>query len=135
MSKLKGIDGILLPTEHEASRSSWWIFHFIFQSSHYLLDTRSFCGLLNAEGIKCRNGYLPRPMYQETVLVDRQTYGNSGYPLTHYGYVDPKPENYPETTSFLRDSILMGWSPNIPNKTIDQVAAGCARVTQSLLTN
>jgi hypothetical protein len=71
-------------------------------------------------------------MFQETVLVERQTYGNSGYPLTTYGYVDPKPENYPGTISFLSDSILMGWSPNIPDKTIDQVAAGCERVMKSL---
>ena len=132
MAKLKGIEGIVLPNEIGSSRSSWWIFHIIFQASKYLLNAETVCGLLGSEGIKCKNGYLPRPMFQETVLVDRQTYGNSGYPLTTYGYVDPKPENYPGTISFLSDSILMGWSPNIPDKTIDQVAAGCERVMKSL---
>jgi hypothetical protein len=71
-------------------------------------------------------------MFQETVLVDRQTYGQSGYPLTTYGYVDPKPEDYPGTVSFLRDSILIGWAPNIPDRTIDQVASGIQRVMKSL---
>ena len=132
MAKLKEIEGIVLPNEIGASRSSWWIFHFLFQPSKYLLSTETVCGLLGSEGIKCKNGYLPRPMFQETVLVERQTYGQSGYPLTTYGYVDPKPEDYPGTISFLRDSILIGWSPNIPNKTIDQVASGIARVMKSL---
>jgi hypothetical protein len=71
-------------------------------------------------------------MFQETVLTQRQTYGNSGYPLTEYGYVDPIPEDYPGTIAFLRDSILIGWSPNISDKTIDQVASGIERVMKSL---
>jgi hypothetical protein len=71
-------------------------------------------------------------MFQETVLTQRQTYGNSGYPLNEYGYVDPKPEDYPGTISFLRDSILIGWSPNIPEKTIDEIAVGLARVIKAL---
>lgn len=134
MAKLKGIDGIALPTEVGASRSSWWIFHLLFQASKYLLNTETVCGLFSSEGIKCKNGYLPRPMFQETVLVDRQTYGHSGYPLTTYGYVDPKPEDYPGTVSFLRDSILIGWAPNIPDRTIEQVASGIQRVMKSLRT-
>jgi len=134
MAKLKGIDGITLPSEVGASRSSWWIFHLLFQASKYLMNTETVCGLFSSEGIKCKNGYLPRPMFQETVLVDRQTYGQSGYPLTTYGYVDPKPEDYPGTISFLRDSILIGWAPNIPDKTIDQVASGIQRVVKSLRT-
>jgi hypothetical protein len=36
------------------------------------------------------------------------------------------------TIYVLRDSILMGGSPNFPDKTIDQVAAGRERVTKSL---
>lgn len=132
MAKLKGIDGITLPSEVGASRSSWWIFHLLFQASKYLMNTETVCGLFSSEGIKCKNGYLPRPMFQETVLVDRQTYGQSGYPLTTYGYVDPKPEDYPGTVSFLRDSILIGWAPNIPDRTIDQVASGIQRVMKSL---
>lgn len=132
MAKLQGIEGVTLPNEIGASRSSWWIFHLIFQSSKYLLNTETVCGLLGSEGIKCKNGYLPRPMFQETVLVDRQTYGQSGYPLTTYGYVDPKPQDYPGTIAFLRDSILIGWSPNIPDKTIDQVTVGVERVIKSV---
>jgi dTDP-4-amino-4,6-dideoxygalactose transaminase/predicted dehydrogenase len=132
MSKLKNLDGIQLPTECDGARSSWWIFHFIFQASKYLLNTETVCGLLSSEGIKCKNGYLPRPMFQETVLTQRQTYGNSGYPLIDCGYVDPKPEDYPGTISFLRDSILIGWSPNIPEKTIDEIAVGLTRVMKAL---
>ena len=132
MFKLKNIDGIQLPTECDGARSSWWIFHFIFQESKYLLNTDSVCGLLSSEGIKCKNGYLPRPMFQETVLTQRQTYGNSGYPLNEYGYVDPKPEDYPGTISFLRDSILIGWAPNIPDRTVDQIAVGLTRVMKAL---
>jgi hypothetical protein len=71
-------------------------------------------------------------MFQETVLTQRQTYGNSGYPLIDCGYVDPKPEDYPGTISFLRDSILIGWSPNIPEKTIDEIAVGLTRVMKAL---
>jgi dTDP-4-amino-4,6-dideoxygalactose transaminase/predicted dehydrogenase len=133
-SKLRNIEGIQLPTECSGARSSWWIYHFIFEASKYILNTENVCGLLSSEGIKCKNGYLPRPMFQETVLTQRQTYGNSGYPLTHYGYVDPKPQDYPGTIEFLRDSILIGWAPNIPEKTIDQIAVGLERVMKSLRT-
>ena len=134
MSKLKEIDGILLPTEHEASRSSWWIFHFIVDSARFLLEPDAVCGLLNSEGVKCKNGYLTKPMFEETVLVQRQTYGNSGYPLVEYHYQDPDRRDYPGTVGFLRNSVLMGWSPTIRESHIKGIHVAASKVMRALKT-
>jgi dTDP-4-amino-4,6-dideoxygalactose transaminase/predicted dehydrogenase len=130
--KLESIEGIALPKDLPGARSSWWVFHFMFQRSKYILNAEMVAGLLSCEGIKCRNGYLPRPMFDEIVLKERATYGNSGYPLTQYGYKDPVITDYPGTKGFLDDSILIGWSPDVKQKHIDGIAKGIETVMKAL---
>jgi perosamine synthetase len=130
--KLEGIEGIILPKEQHGARSSWWIFHMIFERAKYSLNAESVCGLFNCEGIKSKNGYLPRPMFDETVLKSRSTYGQSGYPLKQYGYSDPQIADYPGTEAFLRDSILIGWSPDVKQWHVDAIARGVESVMKAL---
>ena len=108
---LRDIPGIILPTEPEGSVSSWWIFHWLLQEDFYQLDPKTICGLLAAEGVNAKQGYLPRPMFDEALLRDRATYGKSGFPLNDFDYRDPEIADFPGTVNMLANSILIGWGP------------------------
>ena len=131
-AQLKGVEGITLPTDVLGSNSSWWIFHLMVNEGCFGLSAATISGLLAAEGIKAKNGYLPRPMFDERVLRARQTYGQSGYPLTQYGYIDPEISDYPGTEGFLRNSILISWASAINETTVTQIATAIRKVFSAL---
>tara|TARA_R110002049_G_scaffold285698_2_gene466841 strand:+ start:59895 stop:62267 length:2373 start_codon:yes stop_codon:yes gene_type:complete len=130
--RLQSIPGITLPTEISGSRSSWWTFHLMIEKGFFVLPPSTICDLLAAEGVKAKNGYLPRPMFEEKVLRERVTYGTSGYPLEQYGYLDPDRSDYPGTIDLLDQSILMSWSPDVSEKVVLQIERAIKKVFGAL---
>jgi dTDP-4-amino-4,6-dideoxygalactose transaminase/predicted dehydrogenase len=131
-SRLQDIPGITLPTEPKGAVSSWWIFHWLIKEDFYVLDPKAICGLLVAEGVRAKQGYLPRPMFDEAMLRGRHTFGRSGFPLNQFGYRDPAIADFPGTAQMLSTSILVSWGSKFPNAYVRQVSDAIHKVFDAL---
>lgn len=126
---LNEIPGIEMPHDPPYTKPSWWMFAFR-QVATGTICPKTFGELLQVEGILAGNAYLPVPLFEYDVLKHRMTYGTSGYPLTAFGWEQPRIENYPGFRAFNEQNLLIFWSHHAKPEHARQIAKAVRKVTE-----
>ncbi|MDZ4817627.1 MAG: DegT/DnrJ/EryC1/StrS family aminotransferase [Planctomycetota bacterium] len=108
--RLSSIEGLSLPPHDPLGVSSYWKLLLGIDEKQVGFELDAFYEHLLIEGVKLTRGYLPRPLFEEEVLRDRHTYGNSQYPFSAVNYRAPQREEYPGLDEFSRRWLIMGWN-------------------------
>lgn len=111
---------------------SYWQYPIIIEPDQAGGTCHDYGKALAAEGIPANGGYLTRPVYRTPVLVDRRTYGTSGYPLC----APPAQEvpSYdeglcPVAESLIKERLLViSWNERYTEADVDDIAAAVAKV-------
>jgi len=77
---LQGIDGITLPQIPENSESSWWFYMFRLTPGRFEGDGPRFAEAMRAEGCFALAGYIPRPIYRETLFAEKTFFPGGIWP-------------------------------------------------------
>ena len=130
VKRLTAVPGILLPPQTPSIKSSWWKFALGWDESNGVSMDIVFA-LLQCEGIKGSRTYLPRPLFEEEMLRDRNTYGCSHYPYREE-HAQPCRADYPGLVEFDRRWINLPWSHRLTERNVEEIAWGVQRVARAL---
>ncbi len=125
--KLEGVAGLRLPPSNDAN-PAWWKFNFAVEPSELGVTANEFAGALLAEGVRCQNQYLPRPLFEEDVIRDQKTFGKSRYPFSLVDYRLPQMEDFPGYEAFSQRQIIMSWGTRIKDQHIDGIAGAVCKI-------
>jgi perosamine synthetase len=135
---LAEIPGLCPPHVAPAVNPSWWKVDFGIDEEALGLTTDDFFGALLVEGVPVARHYLDAPIYECDFLLQRRTFGDSGYPLTG---LDPSippyrlpqgPADLPGTYQFLQRRMVIHWSPTISAAYLRQIVTAFRKVARLL---
>ncbi|MDI4645033.1 DegT/DnrJ/EryC1/StrS family aminotransferase [Cohnella hashimotonis] len=78
---LAGLPGLVPPKVTEGGTSTYWFYLFRLEPSRLSGTVDEFCAALQAEGIPCSRGYIPQPIYMQSMLRNREAYPGTHYPF------------------------------------------------------
>lgn len=126
--QLASVNGVKLPSS-EGMNPAWWIYNFAVDEEELGLTADDFCDALLAEGVRCRRRHLPRPIFDEDVLREQKTFGQSRYPFSlDPNYKPPRTADYPGYLEFDRRQIILPWASRVTAQQVSQIAAAIRKV-------
>ena len=78
--ELRGIEDISLPVVPEGCESSWWFYMFRLTPGVFEGDGQHFAECMRAEGCFALAGYIPRPIYRETLFAEKSFFPGGIWP-------------------------------------------------------
>ena len=117
---------------------SWWKVDFGIDEETLGVTLDDFFGALLVEGVPVSRHYLDVPIYECDFLRQRQTFGKSGYPLNSFDTTVPPyelpqgPEDLPGTYQFLRQRMVIHWSPRNSDAYVGQLVSAFRKVARLL---
>jgi dTDP-4-amino-4,6-dideoxygalactose transaminase len=126
---IKDIPGINPCEIGEGRKHSYWLYPWSIDESKFGVSTAEFCAILGKEGIPAGAGYIGKPIYDYEFLRDRNTYGNSHYPLQNVEY---KLDDCPNTLDILKRLITTPINEKYTEQDVLDIAAGIRKVATAL---
>ncbi len=127
--RLAGAPGVVLPESLRDRGSSWWKFNFLVDEDQLGCSADVVADALLVEGVRVARDYLPRPLFEEEMIRERHTYGNSGYPFSAVDWRPPHRDDFPGLMEFYRRQLIMSWSSSVQPKHVSGIAAAIQKVT------
>lgn len=127
LRKLQNITGLTLPSM-DGVNPAWWRFNFAVDEGKLGLSAYEFAGALLAEGVRCQRHYLPRPLFEEAVIREQKTFGNSHYPFSLVNFHTPQIEDYPGYQEFERRQIHLPWSSRVSELHVEAIASAIQKI-------
>ncbi|WP_020576433.1 DegT/DnrJ/EryC1/StrS family aminotransferase [Actinopolymorpha alba] len=127
---LEPLAGLMPPLD--GGGMSYWLYPVIIDPDAAGGSCHDYAKALAAEGIPANGGYLTRPVYRTPVLVERRTYGTSGYPLC-----SPPAREVPDYRAGLCPTaeqliaerlIVLQWNERYTDDDVDDIAHAIAKV-------
>ncbi|PTX94488.1 DegT/DnrJ/EryC1/StrS family aminotransferase [Opitutus sp. ER46] len=108
LAELDGTSGLRLPMIRRGDTHSFWFFLLRLEPGHFRVSRDEFAAALNAEGVSCTAGYIPRPVYQYPVFQNHNFFGGH-WPIREFGLtqMDYRTVHCPEAEAILKDSIKL----------------------------
>src|SRR5262249_47841023 len=131
---LAEIPGVRPPQVAPLLNPSWWKMDFGIDEEVLGVTTDEFFGAVLVEGVPVARHYLDTPIYDCDFLRQQRTFGTSGYPLrspspTAPPYELPQgPADLPGTYQFLRQRMVIHWSPWMSNTYLRQLVTAFRKV-------
>jgi dTDP-4-amino-4,6-dideoxygalactose transaminase len=79
-SSLETVPGILPPVVPHGGSSSYWFYMFRIDPSRLGMTRDAFADRLHKEGVPAGAGYIPRPLYRESVFLEKNFYPGGCWP-------------------------------------------------------
>ncbi|MFC4075818.1 DegT/DnrJ/EryC1/StrS family aminotransferase [Salinithrix halophila] len=129
---LREIPGLRVPQVPEGGESTWWFYLFRLETGRFTCSRDTFSAALQAEGIPCAPGYIPRVLYKQDLFQKKQAYPGSSFPfsLSEVSYADGL---CPEAEAILADSIRLPISEFFTDEDIDQMVAAVRKVARHFI--
>jgi len=112
--------------------TSYWQFPIFIDTAAAGGDGHPYAESLGSDGIGGSPGYIQMPLYQNPVLAEARTYGDSGFPLTevHDRYARGL---CPNTEALIDGRLLViGWNENYTEQDVDDIAAALRRASERI---
>lgn len=77
--RIADLPGVAAPSH---AGHSYYVYPFVLDPSVAGFGNRAYVGAMSGSGAPVGAGYLARPLYRTTMLVEGRTYGTSAFPLT-----------------------------------------------------
>ena len=117
-----------MPGTNEVRNSAWWKIALTVEEAEIGMSACELCDALRVEGVKASMQYLPRPIFDEPVLQDANTYGTSGFPLRDGEWRLNQIADFPGYQEFDRTTVLLPWSSRMTVKTVNRIAEAVHKV-------
>jgi dTDP-4-amino-4,6-dideoxygalactose transaminase len=130
---LRGITGLVPPSEEPGVLPSWWMYPFSIDESVLGMPIDQFAETLLVEGVKVRRQYLPEPIFEYDVLKHQRTYGESRYPFSAFPYQPPRIDDFPGFREFGQRLLLLFWSHHVRPRHVNAIAAALRKVVAQQL--
>ena len=132
-----GLPGLLPPPD--SGGMAYWQFPVIVEPGLAGGSNHDYGKALAAEGIPASGGYLSRPLYLTPMLVERRTYGQSGYPLS-VPPADQVPRYErglcPVAESLIDERLLViAWNERYTAADVDDIAEAVGKVHRAFTAN
>lgn len=132
-SLLAGAPGVLVPTVAPGDTHSYWFYMLRLDLARFSLSRGEIAAALNAEGVPCGAGYIPRPVYQYPVFQQHNFFGGA-WPVRDFGLtqMDYRAVSCPVSEAILQDCLTMRITEAMTDSYIEKVARAITTVTKRL---
>ncbi len=132
-SLLEGTPGLLLPTVASGDTHSYWFYMLRLELARFSVPRAEIAAALNAEGVPCGAGYIPRPVYQYPVFQKHNFFGGA-WPVRDSGLtkMDYRAVSCPVSEAILQDCLTMRITEAMTDGYIEKVARAFTTVTKRL---
>lgn len=126
-SGIQDLPGIIPHQVTTDGRCTYWFYMFTIESDLLTCSRDEFAEALQAEGIECSAGYIPRPVYMQPLFLNREAYTGSHYPfdLTDIEYGEGL---CPTAEHILKHAIRVTVNEFYSEQDIDDIIAGIRKV-------
>lgn len=119
------VPGIHVP--RDVDRHSYWLYPVVIDPAVTGFDNSSFVEALDGSGLPASAGYLQRVLYANPLIIERRTYGTSGWPLDLSTRPAPHCANAERMVS--ETLVTLGINENF---SADDVAASVSALSEAL---
>lgn len=131
---LQDVEGVYPPQLTEGGIQSCWFFLFRLSVEHLNDSVDKFVEALNAEGIPCVRGYVPKPVYMQPMFQNKVAYPGSHYPF-NLSDVSYDAGICPDAESLLQTSVRINISEFYIDEDIEDIINGIRKVAQYYISN
>lgn len=126
-SGINGLPGILPHKVTTEGRCTYWFYMFTIEPAVLSCTRDEFAEALQAEGIECSAGYIPKPVYMQPLFLNREAYTGSHFPfdLTDIAYGEGL---CPTAEHILKYAVKVPVSEFFSEQDIDDIIAGIRKV-------
>ncbi len=126
-----GVPGIVPPVVDPRDTHSFWFCLFRLTPGVLRCTRDEFVAALQAEGVTCSAGYIPRPVYGYPLFQNHDFFAG-GWPLRDAGLttMDYRRVHCPAAEAMLAEGISVPISPALTDPIIDQTADAIAKVAR-----
>jgi perosamine synthetase len=132
-SLLAGAPGLLLPAVAKGDTHSYWFYMLRLELGRFSIPRAKIAAALNAEGVSCGAGYIPRPVYQYPVFQKHNFFGGA-WPVRDSGLtkMDYRTVSCPVSEAILQDCLVLKINEVMTDRYIEKVARAITTVTKRL---
>jgi dTDP-4-amino-4,6-dideoxygalactose transaminase len=132
-SLIAGAPGLLPPVVAKGDTHSYWFYMLRLDLARFTLSRAEIAAALNAEGVPCGAGYIPRPVYQYPVFRNHNFFGGA-WPARVYGLttMDYRAVSCPVAEAILTDCLTMRITEAMSDAYIQKVGRAFTTVAKRL---
>ena len=132
-SRLAGAPGVIPPAAAKGDYHSYWFYMVRLELARYSVPRAELCTALNAEGVACGAGYIPRPVYAYPVFKNHNFFGGA-WPVRDFGLtkMDYRQVKCPVAEAILDDCLVFKITEAMSDAYVEKVARAVTTVTKRL---
>ncbi len=127
----RGVPGVIPPAVDPRDTHSFWFCLLRLAAGAHRCSRDEFVAALQAEGVTCSAGYIPKPVYAYPLFRNHDFFAG-GWPLREAGLttMDYRQVRCPVAEAMLADGISVAIHPGLTDDVIDQTADAFAKVAR-----
>jgi dTDP-4-amino-4,6-dideoxygalactose transaminase len=132
-SLIAGAPGLLPPVVAKGDTHSYWFYMLRLDLARFTLSRAEIAAALNAEGVPCGAGYIPRPVYQYPVFRNHNFFGGA-WPARDFGLttMDYRAVSCPVAEAILTDCLTMRITEAMSDAYMEKVGRAFTTVAKRL---
>lgn len=125
------LPGLLPPALDPRDTHSFWFCLFRLRPGALRCSRDEFVAALQAEGVSCAAGYIPKPVYRYPLFQNHDFFAGT-WPLRDAGLttIDYRTVRCPQAEAMLADGISVPINPGLTDELIDQTVVAFAKVAR-----
>lgn len=130
---LAGAPGVLPPAVAKGDTHSYWFYMVRLELARFKVPRAELCAALNAEGVACGSGYIPRPVYAYPVFQNHNFFGGA-WPVRDAGLttMDYRNVSCPVAQAILDDCLVFKITEAMTDAYLEKVGRAVTTVTKRL---
>lgn len=132
-SQLKTAPGVIPPSVAKSDTHSYWFYMVRLELARFTVSRAELCAALNAEGVACGAGYIPRPVYRYPVFQNHNFFGGA-WPVRDAGLttMDYRQVSCPVSQAILDDCLVFKINEAMSDAYLEKVGRAVTTVTKRL---
>lgn len=132
-SQLAGAPGVIPPSIANGDTHSYWFYMIRLELARFKVSRADLSAALNAEGVACGAGYIPRPVYRYPVFQNHNFFGGA-WPVRDSGLtkMDYRQVSCPVSQAILDDCLVFKITEAMSDAYIEKVGRAVTTVTKRL---
>ena len=124
---------MLPPVVAKGDTHSYWFYMLRLELDRFTASRADIAAALNAEGVNCGAGYIPRPVYQYPVFQKHNFFGGA-WPVRDAGLttMDYRAVSCPVSEAILKDCLTLKITEAMTDPYLEKVARAVTTVTKRL---
>ena len=132
-SQLTAAPGVIAPSVAPGDTHSYWFYMLRLELARFKVSRADLSAALNAEGVACGAGYIPRPVYRYPVFQNHNFFGGA-WPVRDSGLtqMDYREVSCPVAQAILDDCLVFRITEAMSDAYLEKVGRAVTTVTKRL---